>query len=59
MNIHHLSDALECRDFTYLYDEFDKYPNFDAFYDAEYNNLMASKHGVEVLAIACDYFKED
>ena len=59
MNFNHLSDALECRDFAYLDDEFSKYEDFDAFYDAEYTNLMNSKYGIEVLAMACEYFKED
>ena len=59
MNFNHLSDALECRDFEYLNDEFSKYEDFDAFYDAEYTNLMNSKHGIEVLAMACKYFEED
>ena len=59
MNFEHLSDALECRDFAYLSDELSKYEDFDAFYEAEYTNLMNSKHGIEVLAMACEYFEED
>ena len=59
MNNNNLSDALECRDFEYLNHEFSKYEDFDEFYDAEYTNLMNSKHGIEVLAIACKHFEED
>lgn len=52
----YLSEALEDENYEYLYSIFESYPSYEAFYDNEYDDLIRSKYGFEVLALACEFY---